>query len=116
MDDFAGRVGHHQVTPIQVSDDKLKAAECLRQADGLGHIQVVAVACENLMLFLLENDDHVPWLHVRLRENTTINFMLCIQARVTMHYHTQGAFTISSIKFSDILRLSPDQNMVFQSN
>ena len=38
MNNFARRVGHHKVTAIQMSDDKLEAAECLCEANGFGHV------------------------------------------------------------------------------
>ena len=71
MNNFTRRVGHHKVTAIKMSDNKLEAAQGLGEANGFGNVQVVATACENLMFFLLENDDHITWLHIRLCQNKT---------------------------------------------
>ena len=83
MNNFARRVGHHKVTAIQMSDDKLEAAECLCEANGFGHVQVIAAACKNLVFFLLKDDDHITWLHVGLQETMTSVLIVLSYANYT---------------------------------
>lgn len=48
LDDFAGRVLHHDLTGIEVLERELEAAERLHEAYLVRHVQVVAVPLEHL--------------------------------------------------------------------
>lgn len=48
LNDFASRVLHHNLPPIQVFDQKLAATERLHQPDLVVYEQVVSIALEGL--------------------------------------------------------------------
>ena len=59
---FAGRLRHDERAAVQMADDELEAAQSLRDVERVRHEEVVVVACEHVVLGLLEDDDEVTGL------------------------------------------------------
>lgn len=48
LDDFPSGILHHDLSVVQVLEDKLEAAKGFDQADLVRHVQVVAISFERL--------------------------------------------------------------------
>jgi hypothetical protein len=66
LDDVTGGVLDQEVAPVQLPEDEVEAAQCLRQGDGAIHEQVVAAPLERVVRLLVQDYDDVAGFHVGL--------------------------------------------------
>ena len=71
LDHLARRMSYDEIAAVEMFEREVEAAQCLRDSDRVVAVEVVALALEQLVFLLLQHDDDVTSLAVRLKSEAT---------------------------------------------
>jgi len=97
-DYFSGSADESELTAVEMADAELVAAEGLLQTQLVLHVKVVAVALEESVLFLLEDDDDVARDDIGCLISLAAENDLLAVTHASVDVHLENLFLLSDLR------------------